>query len=331
MKKGQNNIENLIIRYFDRELTIDENKELLNWINRSAKNKNDFIALKDIWDSSRRIPDCTENQLVNFYKTKYLKSRNSKMVFMRRAVAFAAVLVVALVIAILVPRNSDRPIDGLQVFTVPLGSRSKVLLADGTEVNLNSGSELSYSNSFSGQNRSVTLIGEAFFKVKADPKHPFVVKTSDFDIKVTGTQFNVCSYKEDILTSATLTEGKIELQIHNCNKVYEVRPGAKFSFDNNKRRYSLAAADVEQEIAWKNGEFVFKKIKFQDLTKRLERWYDVKLTLSDDRLKTLTYSGIFKNKETIWQVLDALKLTSPIDYTRSSFREFKIIYKPYKK
>lgn len=327
MKKDHNNIENLMVRYFNHECSEDESGELLTWVNQSGQNKNNFIVLKDIWDSSRKIPDCTENQLVNFYKNRFLKSGNSKMVFMRRAIAFAAVLVVALVIAILVPRTSNKPIDGLQVFTVPLGSRSKVLLADGTEVNLNSGSELSYSNSFSSKNRSVNLTGEAFFKVKADIKHPFIVKTKNFDIKVTGTQFNVCSYSEDILTTTTLAEGKIELQIHNSDKVYEVKPGAKFSFDSNAREYSLAAADVEQEIAWKNGEFIFKKIKFLDLTRRLERWYDVKLTCSDEQLTSYTYSGRFKNQETIWQVLDALKLTSPIVYKRKSFREFKISYK----
>ena len=328
MKKGHNNMENLMVRYFNHECSEDESGELLAWVNQSGQNKSDFIALKDIWDASHKIPDCTEDQLAQFYKTQYLKSRNSGLLFVRRAIVVAAVLVLALVIGILVPRTSDNTKDGYQVVNVPLGSRSKVTLADGTEVNLNAGSELRYSNSFSRQNRSVTLSGEAFFHVVTDAKHPFVVKTKNFDIKVTGTQFNVCAYSEDILTTATLAEGKVNLQIHNTYKVFEIKPGEKFSFDNNVREYSLAAANVEQEIAWKNGEFIFKTIKFLDLTKRLERWYDVKLTCSDERLTSYTYSGRFKNQETIWQVLDALKLTSPIDYKRKSFREFEITYKP---
>jgi ferric-dicitrate binding protein FerR (iron transport regulator) len=233
----------------------------------------------------------------------------------------------ALVINQFVPGSSGIKVDGNQVVTVPLGSRSKVTLADGTEINLNSGSELSYATSFSSQNRSVTLSGEAYFQVKSDANHPFLVKTKNFDIRVTGTRFNVCAYGEDVLGSATLAEGKVNLQLNKFNQEFVLKPGEKFILDGISQTFSMVKADVEQETAWKNGEFIFKSIRFPDLTKRLERWYDVKLTCSDKRLMNYTYSGRFKNQETIWQVLDALRLTSPIDYHRTSFREFEIIYK----
>lgn len=327
MNKYESNIENLIIRYLSSEISDDENKELSDWINQSSHNKSDFIVIKDIWDSSRKISDRADEQLAIFYKRQYLKSRDSRMVFIKRTISVAAILLLALIIGNLVPKTTNTSTDSLQVFSVPLGSRSKVILADGTEVNLNSGSELTISDSFSSSNRTATLSGEAFFNVKTDPKHPFIVRTENFDIKVTGTQFNVCAYKEDKQSTTTLAEGKIELQIQNSNRVVNVNPGEKFSLDNTQQDYSLAIADVEQETAWKNNEFIFKKIRLIDLTKRLERWYDVKLTFSDDRLASFSYSGRFKNQETIWQILDALKLTSPIDYKRISYREFKIIHK----
>lgn len=331
MTNYKNNIENLIVRYLSAEISEDENKELFDWINHSAQNKSDFIAIKDIWDSSRKISDHADEQLAVFYKRQYLKSRDSKIVFIKRTLSVAAILLMAFIINNLVPRTTNKSIDSIQVFSVPLGSRSKVLLADGTEVNLNSGSELTISEAFTSRNRTATLTGEAFFNVKTDPNHPFIVRTDNFDIKVTGTRFNVCAYKEDKQSTTTLTEGKIELQIQNSNKVVNINPGEKFSLDNKKHDYSLAIADVEQETAWKSGEFIFKKIMLIDLTKRLERWYDVKLTFSDDRLASFSYSGRFKNQETIWQILDALKLTSPIDYKRISYREFKIINKSINK
>ena len=327
MNKYENNIENLIIRYLSNETNYDENVQLSDWIKQSAQNKSDFIAIKDIWDSSLIISDRADEQLAVFYKQQYLKSQENRSVLIKRIISVAAFLLLALVIGILVPRTSHKPIDNFQVFTVPLGSRSKVILGDGTEVNLNSGSELSYSNSFSNQNRSVTLTGEAFFNVKSDIKHPFIVKTKSFDIRVTGTRFNVCAYTGDNQSTTTLTEGNIELQIQNSNKVVNVNPGEKFSFDNTLHDYTLSVADIEQETGWKDGEFIFKKIMLIDLTKRLERWYDVKLTFSDDRLASFSYSGRFKNQETIWQILDALKLTSPIDYKRVSYREFQIIHR----
>jgi ferric-dicitrate binding protein FerR (iron transport regulator) len=323
-----NNMENLMIRFFGREINQEEEAELMKWVSLSAKNKSEFIALKDIWDASQNIPDRTEEQLAQFYRNVYYRSRNSQKRVIWRVVSVAAVLAIALIFSILTPQTKELPTNGFQVFTVPLGSRSKVLLADGTEVNLNSGSVLTIPNSFSSRNREATLTGEAYFNVKTDAKHPFTVKTGKFDVMVTGTQFNVCAYNEDLLSTATLAEGQIDLQLHDCTKLLKVKPGEKFSYNRSAKKYTLKTTDVDQEIAWKNGEFIFKKILFPDLVKRLERWYDVKLICTDQQLTSYSYSGRFKNQETIWQVFDALKLTSPIDYTRSSFREFKIAYRP---
>ncbi len=327
MREAYNDTENLIVRHFSGECSEVETAKLLAWVNESEQNKKEYIALKDLWDSSRKMADHTEVQLAKFYKEQYFRSRKSRMLFVRSAIAVAAVLLLALVINLFVPEPVEKNNDGYQVVSVPLGSRSKVTLADGTVINLNSGSELTYANSFTSKNRSVTLSGEAYFQVKSDAGHPFLVKTKNFDIQVTGTRFNVCAYSEDVFTSTTLAEGKVKLQLHNLKQEFVLQPGEKFMMDGIAQKYSLANADVEQETAWKNGEFIFKSIRFSDLTKRLERWYDVKLTCSDTRLMNYTYTGRFKNQETIWQVLDALRLTSPIDYKRSSFREFEIIYK----
>jgi ferric-dicitrate binding protein FerR (iron transport regulator) len=233
-----------------------------------------------------------------------------------------------LIFTVLIPSNTVKPSENLQVFSVPLGSRSKVILADGTEVSLNSGSELKYSSGFSSSNRVVSLTGEGFFSVKSDPKHPFTVKTSDFDIKVTGTKFNVCSYPDNKFSATTLAEGKIGLQMNGSSKILEVAPGEKFQIDRETQKFSFSDADVESEIAWKDGEFIFRKIPFPELVHRLERCYDVKLNCSGSELQNYAFTGRFKNQETIWQVLDALKLTSPIDYQKTTFREFTITYKP---
>ncbi|MEI6276947.1 MAG: FecR domain-containing protein [Prolixibacteraceae bacterium] len=328
MKKVTNTPEDLIARYLNQGCDEEEVLELLRWINESEQNKSEYISLKDIWDSSIQVTDHTENQLALFYKGQYLTSRKSRRLYVGFSVAVAAILLLALVIDIFIPRIADRRNNGVQVVSVPLGSRSKVILADGTQVNLNSGSELRYSNLFSSQNRAVTLSGEAYFDVKSDTKHPFIVSTKNFDVKVTGTRFNVMAYSDDNENTTTLEEGKITLQLLGNSNSIDIQPGKRFSFDKNGQKYSLNTADVEQEISWKDGEFVFKSIKFLDLARRLERWYDVKLSFSDARLTTLVYSGRFKNQETIWQVLDALSLTSPVDYKRKSFREFEIIYKP---
>lgn len=323
-------IENLIAIHLNGECSSEEYQELKDWMEQSPENKKEYLVLKDIWDITRPIKLTTEDQLARFYKNQYEKTRKSRRLWIRYSSAVAAILLLGLVIPVLTPQKNTKQPGSLQVFTVPLGSRSTVLLADGTEVSLNSGSELKYSSDFSSANRVVQLTGEGFFEVKSDKDHPFVVKTKDFDVKVTGTQFNVCTYEENDYSSTTLANGKIELQIDGSNQNFEIKPGEKFELDRGTRKYSLENADIESEIAWKDGEFIFRNIPFPELVKRLERWYDVKLNYSDEGLQKFAYTGRFKNQETIWQVLDALKLTSPIDYRKTTFREFKLIYKPLK-
>lgn len=326
--KDKEYTENLIARFLNGKCSSEEHEELKDWIEESPENKIEYLILKDIWDASVSIKDTSEEQLVLFYKNQFEKAEKSRSRWIWYSSAVAAVLLIGLIFSVLVPTNKAIQSDNLQVFSVPLGSRSKVILADGSEVSLNSGSELRYSAGFSSQNRVVSLSGEGFFTVKSDPKHPFTVKTADFDIKVTGTKFNVCSYADNKFSTTTLAEGRIGLHLKGNSQILKVEPGKKFQLDRGTQKYSLSDADVESEIAWKDGEFIFRKIPFPELVQRLERCYDVKLNYSGSELQNYAFTGRFKNQETIWQVLDALKLTSPIDYQKTTFREFTIIYKP---
>jgi ferric-dicitrate binding protein FerR (iron transport regulator) len=323
------NIESLISRFLNGECTAEEQSELVAWIEQSPSNTNEYFRIKDTWDFLNAPRESAGEQLALFYKNQYAKAQTSRIIWIRSLSAVAAVLLVGLLVSILMPSQSDvKPTGNLQVFSVPLGSRSKVVLADGSIVNLNSGSELRCPSSFSTSNREVNLSGEAFFNVKTDKEHPFIVKTKDFDLKVTGTKFNVCSYNDNNFATTTLAEGIISLKMNSNPELLKVEPGIKFQLNRKSNEHTLAEADIESEIAWKDDQFIFKNIPFPELAKRLERWYDVKLNYSDIRLQNYNFTGKFKNQETIWQVLDALTLTSPIDYTKKSFREFTITYKP---
>lgn len=328
--KDKEYIENLIIRFLNGNCTSEEKLELKDWIGEFPDHKKEFFTLKDIWDSSSSPNDRTVEHLAFFYKNLYYKSKKLRIIWFQSFIAVAAVLLLGIIFTILIPSNTGNQFENLQVFSVPLGSKSKVVLVDGTEINLNSGSELRYSSAYSSENRVVSLSGEGFFNVKSNPEHPFTVKTTDFDIRVTGTRFNVCSYNDNNYSTTTLAQGKVGLQMKGTSQILEIEPGEKFQMNRETRKYSLINADVESEIAWKDGEFIFKKIPFPDLVQRLERWYDVKLNYSDAELQSFVFTGKFKNQETIWQVLDALKLTSPIDYRKTTFREFTLIYKPLK-
>jgi len=325
--KDETQIENLIARYLNGDCSEIEKTELLEWTNSSPNNSKEYLQIKDLWDITNHKDSKSNEQLVCFYKTQLEKSKRARTILIYRIAAVAAILIIGLVVSILIPRGSVEGTPKLSVYSVPLGSRSKLVLFDGTEVNLNSGSTLTYSNEYNSGTRRVTLTGEGFFKVKADKKHPFIVKTADFEVEATGTQFNVSAYDNDSFSNATLAEGVVDLRMSKSNQTLKIVPGEKFKLNRSGGNFDQTTVDVESELAWKNGEFIFKSIPFPELVKRLERWYDVKLIWAGSKLETYSFSGRFKNQETIWQVLDALKLTSPINYQKSTFREFKITYK----
>lgn len=319
--------EQLIARYLNGDCSPGEEEELMRWISERPDHEKRFLEIKDAWDASLKPAVDPREQLLLFYKKQAGRNRRLSLPHWISVSAAAAILVIGLVIGGMVHQNSFKLQSQVESFTVPLGSRSHLTLADGTQVNLNSGSSLTLGKDFSSQHREVVLTGEGYFQVKSDKRHPFTVKTSKFDVTVTGTKFNVRSYDSDQKISATLAEGHIKLSTIN-HKVIDLLPGQKLSFDQQSMEPKLENADIASELAWVKGEFIFKEIPFPDLIKRLERWYDVKLVYENSAFNSMVYSGTFKNQETIWEVLDALKLTTPINYKKINSREFELIYKP---
>lgn len=324
--KTTERIEQLIASYLNGELSQEERTELMNWVRTDPSNKALFYDIKDIWDSARPASVDVNQQLIHFYKTQAQKKKKRVLPVWTNVAAAVAILLIGLFSAQFVPFLKPKPQSMVESLQVPKGSRSEIVLADGTKVNLNSNSKLELDENFSGTLREVHLDGEAYFEVKSDKQHPFKVHTQKFDIVVTGTKFNVSSYREDTNIGATLAEGRIKLQTKTMGEIV-LKPGQKISFNQQTMNPVLTKVDVESELAWVDGEFNFKDIPFPDLVRRLERWYDVKLLYDGREFDSMTYTGRFKNQETIWQVLDALKLTTSIDYTKINFREFKLYLK----
>ena len=330
-------IEQIISRYLNGEFSEADQIELNLWLAQSEDNSKSFFEAKDVWDASLQKEDKTREALLSFYREKALNSKPivSLVRQWKAAAGIAAALAIGL-FTMLILNMTRNDIPGFKseqamvTIYVPLGSKSQVTLADGTSVILNSGSELQYPPTFADGKREVVLTGEAFFEVKSDTLNPFIVKTNEYDIRVTGTQFNVCAYGDDPFSKVSLLEGQVGVLFPGKNEPVDIIPGQQLYLNREERKYKVVTRDVVVESSWKDGEFQYKEISFPELIKRLERWYDVTLTYSSPQLDEMHYSGNFRNQETIWQVLDGLKLTTPIEYKKKGFREFEITYKPMK-
>lgn len=196
-------------------------------------------------------------------------------------------------------------------YVVPYGQKSKVILADGTQVWLNSGSTLSVSMDRNNR-RKVQLIGEAFFDVTKDKSVPFLVETKDYFVKVFGTQFNVRAYKDQSESETILKEGSISIFTHS-NEEIKMAPGQRFFLENTKK-YSMSEVNPDIYMSWKDNVLKINNEKLQDLLVRMEHWYGVKIQVDNyDRVKDLKYTLTIKT-ESLREMLDLMSYVTPLTY-----------------
>lgn len=177
---------------------------------------------------------------------------------------------------------------------IPYGKTSEVILPDGTKVWLNAGSRLIYPGFFADKTREVFMSGEAFFEVSADKGRPFIVQTSDIQIRVLGTCFNISAYFSDSVIETVLTEGRILLE-QNSSRLFsettELLPGKLAIFNKSERTTQLKEVDVENYTIWKKGLLKFESTELSRVIKKLERYYNVEFKYNNSFLGNIKISG----------------------------------------
>lgn len=193
----------------------------------------------------------------------------------------------------------------------PIGGTYNLILPDGTKVWLNAGSKLIYPSVFNGNAREVALTGEAYFDVKTDGDHPFVVKTDEQNIKVLGTEFNICAYPDEAHVITTLVMGKV--QVNTADKQLVLKPGQQVESDQAGQISLNPDADVEQAIAWKNGYFRFDKADIHTIMTQLARWYNIKVTY-ESKINGHYFGAIMNRNNNISQILNMLSATGEVHF-----------------
>lgn len=196
---------------------------------------------------------------------------------------------------------------------VPRGGEFKVKLQDGTLVYLNSDSELRYPVRFVGKERRVYLSGEAYFEVRKDTVKPFTVVMDDSEVRVLGTEFNVRAYKDESYQFTTLVSGKVLFTTGSRQRV-ELLPNEQGVLDE---RGSLKKEKVDVCIytAWKDGNFVFRKQRLEDIMKIVERWYDLRVNFEDEWCKDVTFSGNVERYEDFGRMAEMLEATGSVKFS----------------
>lgn len=197
--------------------------------------------------------------------------------------------------------------------SVPYGGEYRLILADGTEVWLNSGSSLKYPVVFRGEKREVILEGEAYFDVTKSAI-PFIVKTFDLEIQVLGTSFNMSAYGNDDLVMTTLVEGRVKVVNNHDDQQYEIKPGHILTYSKRMDQMMLEVCDTDVYTSWIKGKFKFRDMRLEDIMKKLNRWYDCQVEFKEAQLKELRFSGAAEKDHPIEYVLEMIRAVTEVDF-----------------
>lgn len=346
-------LDELIIGFLNNQLDNSQKEELKKLLDGSSSNRRYFKELEAMYNASEIVgnhkkfkPDFSKSHL----RTQILVDEKTRKIRSRYLlINIAAILLVALIFAIASPKtklfNSNSEEVAYQEISTPKGSRSHLVLIDGTKVWLNADSKLIYPSKFSHSEREVKLIGEAYFDVKTNKEKPFYVRAGEINVKATGTSFNVKNYPEENLIETTLLEGKviIERAASKNSQTVELitlKPNEKITLtkgehtnikdltslvdpeDENinvaplrsiKTAVLTKDANVEKSVSWKDNKVIFEKESFEMIVNQLERRFGVNFIFKNESTKKILFTGTF-DEVSIEGALEAMSFATPFAY-----------------
>jgi transmembrane sensor len=339
----KNSFEDLILDETFREYAEATKEESVifwnNWIHDHPERSDDVTKAKIILitllgNRKKEIPADKEESLNRLMKeiNNLPKEGGSKINFSSFWMRAASVIILAIAFAwiwqmISFNRKSLPQKIVYNEIIVPVGEKAQAILSDGTHVWINSGSRFKYPVAFGQTSRDVSLQGEAYFDVKKRGKSTFTVNTSDVRIVVLGTAFNVKAYPEDMKTQTTVVRGLVRVEsrekgidpvLIKPNQMAVLKSSSPSEANKMKPVKSL---NIENQVntvvitSWKDQMLVFADETFEDIAVKMERWFNMKIRIEDNQLKQERYTGKFVHNETVYEVLEAIKLTTPIVYT----------------
>ena len=301
---------------------LKDSEELLEYINKSGENTDEYIRYKTLWAILQTGNEMDDETIHKGYNVVKRSIKGWKSSILASVAKYAVVVILALVGGYLI--NSvgfNNNIEENEIW-VPKGNRTSVILPDGTKVWLSNGSRLLYPEKFVGASRNVQIEGEGFFEVTHDKDHPFIVNVGQHRIKVLGTKFAVVAYPDEDNVKAELISGKIQFEIQagdteDSYKSYEVKPMSSLVYNKTSgKMYEATIPDGFYDY-WQNGIYRFKDERFDSLAKKIARIYNVEIVFGDEELKSRIFTGTLSVDDNIYTLMEAFKIASgkPFEYS----------------
>ncbi len=306
----------LLNKYLAGDALPEEKREVVRWMKESEEHREQMTQMRHIYDATIWNGNLQEEKVEN---------KKTVMRYLRMSMKIAAV--VAMLAFIIHKEYQDYQLEHsaeMQMVTVPAGQRANLILADGTTVWLNSNSSLKYpANGFHAKDRKVILEGEGYFEVVHDEKHPFIVETEKYDVRVLGTTFNVSAYPNSGMFEASLIEGKVSVYQPGTQSEIVLKPYEKVEVREGKLYKETFTSD--NDFLWRMGIYSFKDEPLEAVFRKLEQYYEVKIVNKNVEIASHPCTGKFRQKEGIEHVMKVLQKYIKFSYIQDEEKNQIII------
>lgn len=298
----------MIIRLFSGEASREEKKDIENWLNQKPENRKLLNDLREIWLTAgieQNADHYEVERAVRQFRQK-IRFTGQKAVLPQRIprlIRYAAVLLllIALPLSYYYGKKSTPLSGSFTTISCAQGDKTAIVLPDSSQVILNSGSRLTFNNNFQNGPRQVFLDGEAYFSVQKRTQNPFRVKTSDIEVEVLGTKFNLKAYSDEETITTTLVTGCLKVTQGDNSTL--INPNQKLVYNKKSGNTDLSKInDLAPETEWKDGRLVFRNQSLEELEHKLERWFDVEIEFADEQVKSRRFTGTLE-RESILEVI----------------------------
>jgi transmembrane sensor len=338
MEKDPSYYDDLIAKYFAGEHAGEELSALSAWLKSSEDNQKVFSESKKAWEAVEKskiealntdaewallkgkIPSArSEEKEIKVIKLE--TESTTRRVFLRQALRIAAVLIVlAGITFVIINYLKQSP---AQKQFVALNDKLEGKLPDGTTVTLNAGSTLDYPEKFTGDQRAVTLKGEAFFEVTPDKSKPFIISANDVMVEVVGTSFFVNADASGNVEVIVKT-GKVAVYYKdNPSEKKILEPGDKAEFSNDSKKISESVNEDENYISWKTNVLTFNDDSLSNVVAALNKHYNANITITDEKLKGMKLTGSYNNNS-LDQILTLIESSVKIRVTKKSAKQIEL-------
>lgn len=307
----QNKTYRILQHLISKEPSLEHRNLIRCWLLGEEYAEDKDKAIQSIWDETNATADESIHiSLADTHsKIKQIQQNADRRRFIKRLVRYAAILLLPLISGLTVWFLSDKkPIDiELIECYVPNGEYRTIDLADGSQVQINSGSLFIYPKEFNGKDRTVYLVGEANFSVKANSHKPFIVDTKSLKVQVVGTKFNVESYPQNDKTIVTLEHGAVKVyKDDNIGRSILLNPNEQLTYSAIENRFTLSQVEAASFSSWTSGELYFNKQTLDQILEAFERHYNVSIQTDPNLYYTDYYTMRVRAYETVEDALNVL-------------------------